>query len=423
MRTLAAVLALFIIQAAAPTQAGIPYFAKMRDVGITSAEHQNYAVVDGELWMNARSDLADLRLYSGSTEVPYALVVQRAMTSNSETKVPIVNLGRVGNAVQFVAEPGMDSEYDRIRLQLSNDARDFVTRTTVEGTDDLHSGRWTEVGTYPLYDFSKEKLGANLVIAIPTARFSFLRITIPDLRPDQIAGASVAMTSREEARWSDLATVGPKITEQPGKTVVEWREQTKAPVERLRFVVDPAQTNFRRHVEVYRLSDDETQDSQRRSQLLISEADIGRIHVERSGKVIDSEDLDVDLSGTADIFRVVIENGDDQPLKLHAVQPLTHERRIYFDPRQGGGKSLRLYYGDEALGAPVYDFAKLFRADPEAVAATLGSGQANPEYKGRPDQRPWTERHQWVLWVALVAAVLGLGAVALRGLRTNAAQS
>ncbi len=413
-------------------QAGIPYFAKMREVKVGSRERQNYAVVDGELWMNARSDLGDVRLYSGTKEVPYALIVERGATSaNNEKKVAILNLGRTEKGVQFVIEPGLDAnydepgldaEYDRVRLQLSGDARDFVTRASVEGTDDLHGGVWTDLGTYPLYDFSREKLGANLVIALPTARFSFLRVTVPELRPEQVLGAWVALTSRQKARWSDLATLEPKIWQQAGKTVVQWRELTKAPVERLRFVIDPAQTNFRRHVTIYEIHASDSERTQGMSELLIADADIGRIRLEREGKFIESDSTEVDLNRSAEAFRVEIDNGDDAPLKLQAVQPLTHERRIYFEPGAAGTAGVRLYYGDEALGAPVYDYAKLFRADPDADAATLGPGMANPEYKGRPDRRPWTERHIWVLWVALVASVLGLGAVALRGLRANVAQ-
>ncbi len=78
-----------------------------------------------------------------------------------------------------------------------------------------------------------------------------------------------------------------------------------------------------------------------------------------------------------------------------------------------------MYYGDPMLDAPVYDYAKFFEnGEPNAVEAPLGSGQHNSAYTGRPDERPWTEKHPWVLWTALIAAVLGLGAVALKGLKS-----
>jgi hypothetical protein len=44
--------------------------------------------------------------------------------------------------------------------------------------------------------------------------------------------------------------------------------------------------------------------------------------------------------------------------------------------------------------------------------------QANAAYRGRPDDRPWSERHPAVLWVAIVVAVAILGTIALRSMKT-----
>jgi hypothetical protein len=41
----------------------------------------------------------------------------------------------------------------------------------------------------------------------------------------------------------------------------------------------------------------------------------------------------------------------------------------------------------------------------------------NAAYTGRPDDRPWSERHPAVLWAAIVTAVLILGAIALKSMR------
>jgi hypothetical protein len=93
------------------------------------------------------------------------------------------------------------------------------------------------------------------------------------------------------------------------------------------------------------------------------------------------------------------------------------ERRVYFQPN--GVAHLTAYYGDEKLGAPVYDYAKLFQGASEAQAAPaqLGPGQHNAAYTGRPDERPWTDRHPEVLWAAMILAVAGFGFIAMRSLR------
>jgi hypothetical protein len=95
------------------------------------------------------------------------------------------------------------------------------------------------------------------------------------------------------------------------------------------------------------------------------------------------------------------------------------ERRLYFEaPSQA---QLTLYYGDEKLERPEYDYAKLFLNSTVAHAAQLGPETNNAAYTGRPDDRPWSERHPAILWIAIIAAVLVLGVLALRSMRSVAA--
>ena len=110
---------------------------------------------------------------------------------------------------------------------------------------------------------------------------------------------------------------------------------------------------------------------------------------------------------------MLVKNGDDPPLAIRAVHPQAVERRVYFDPQ--GHSGLKLYYGDEKARAPVYGSAKIFQRDSNAAAATLAAEERNAAFTGRPDERPWSDRHPAVLWSVLIVAVLGLGAMALRG--------
>jgi len=100
-----------------------------------------------------------------------------------------------------------------------------------------------------------------------------------------------------------------------------------------------------------------------------------------------------------------------------AIQLQSLERRLYFEPQ--GKNSLKLYYGDEKLTAPVYDYAKFFKAEPAAAQAQLGPGTHNLAYTGRPDDRPWSERHKAILWLAMLLAVAVLALFAIRGLQAG----
>jgi hypothetical protein len=88
------------------------------------------------------------------------------------------------------------------------------------------------------------------------------------------------------------------------------------------------------------------------------------------------------------------------------------ERDLCFEADGNGG--YLLFYGDPALAAPRYDYARLFAPQVNASQVTAGPEQPNPAYQPRPDARPFTEKHPALLWMALVVVIALLGVVAVR---------
>jgi hypothetical protein len=175
------------------------------------------------------------------------------------------------------------------------------------------------------------------------------------------------------------------------------------------LAIDPVQGNFQREMEMQ---------SANRSTTGVGE--ISRIHMQRNGGKIDVDQTWLSLSATSHgQLRAVIHNGDDAPLRITRARLQQFERRIYFDC--DAGAALVLYYGDEKLNAPVYDYAKLFQSDVSAERMQLGAEEANAGHTGRPDDRPWSERHPAVLWAAILAAVAILGGIAVRSIKTASA--
>jgi hypothetical protein len=120
--------------------------------------------------------------------------------------------------------------------------------------------------------------------------------------------------------------------------------------------VDPRQVNFRRAVMLLDASDHRYGAS----------GEITRVRMNRAGTSVVSEEMDVPIGGhSSGEMKITVDNGDNPPLAISGVQLLSVERRLYFDPL---GKSLlRLYYGDNKLDSPVYDYARFFKTDPAAA--------------------------------------------------------
>ncbi len=387
--------------ASAP-EAAIPYFTNVRDVQVSQPDHQNYLVVDEEIWSHARPDLADLRLYDGQAQVQYALSAQYGGLSAEQQEAKILNLGSIAGHTEFDIDVGAITEYDRVCFRI--DAKDFVATASVAGANALGQGPITELGPSTLYDFTREALGSNSVLKLPPSSFRYLHVKLsPGIRPQQVKGATVSNVHEKQAGWTNVGSCAPP-DQKPRSTVIACDLPDKVPLNRILFQVASTQVNFRRAVNIVDAKG-----------LEVGSGDINRVRIDRAGMLVISEDLAVSVfAKPVGSLTITVDNGDNPPLQLTSVQPLSVERRVYFDPQ--GKATLKLYYGDQKLSAPVYDYAKFFHLDESAALASLGPGAHNDAYTGRPDERPWSDRHPAVLWAAMLLAVAALAAVAIRGL-------
>ncbi len=398
-------LVMSVAAAADPPGPAIPHFTNVREVKISQPDRQNYFVIDPEIWAHSRADLADLRLYSGESPVQYALFEQNAGVSSDQVEVKVLNLGSVSGHTEFDLDTEGLPQYDRIRLHL--DAHDFVVTARVSGGNSPGHAKDVQLTPSTLYDFSKEQLGSNVQLKIPASSFRYLHISLsPGVRPEQIKGAAIYNVHQQKASYTRAGNCSASSQEQRS-TVITCDVLPHVPLNRISFQIDPSQVNFRRAVTI--------EDAKG---VQFAAGEISRVRINRAGTLVTDEDLALPI-GSADStpIKIVINNGENPPLAITAVEPLCLERRVYFDP--AGNSSLRLYYGDDKLTAPGYDYARFFHQEPGAVQAALAPGTHNPKYEPRPDDRPWSERHVALLWVAMIMAVVALGAVALRGFRST----
>ena len=404
MRTAACLLLAAVAATLAP-EPGIPYFSRVRDVATAAPSQQNYFIVDADVWAHARADLADLRLYSGETQVPYALVEARGGAARVESKVKVLNAARHGDHTEFDLDMGGIAQYNRISLDLS--AKDFVVSAYATAGDapgaNAAGAAWPAPST--LFDLSREQLGDNLTLVVPAWTFRYVHVRLtPGITPESVRGATVSLLEERDAQWTDAGNCG--APERRGRTtVIACTVPLRTPIDRVLFTVPLPQANFRRAVSV-------GIDSGAR----LGGGSITRVRITRGGQTAISEQLAVSAANDSlGRLTLTIDNGDDAPLVIVHAQPQVLQRRLYFDPPARAG--LKLYYGDTPLNAPRYDYANFFHEEAGAALATLGPPAANAAFTGRGDDRPWSERHPAVLWIAMFLAVAGIGAMALSGLR------
>lgn len=416
---------LLVLAAATPN---VKYFRYERGISVQDSAKagQTCAVLDAGIFAQAGPGLADVRLYrdpkpgtgSEAQETPF-VIREAASAEQQQHEIAPLNLGRKGPHTTFEAVMP-EGRYSDVELDIA--AKDFIATVAVTGAPDESGHEGTELGLFTIFDLTGQKLGRSMVLHLPESDLKYLYFSIDGaVKPEDVHGVSVERVPAKR-QYVTVADTN-QVTQKGKQTLATFKVPAHVPVERIEFVVGDPPANFSRDITVKAqavLSGKQNTD-QEPPQPLESSGNLLRLHTTREGHKIDEEDLAVGAPwvnfDTGSTWTVTVDNGDDAPLTITDVKLEMTERRLCFDAAAGAQYSLM--YGDAALAAPRYDYATLFAPDAHAAQATLEGEKENPAREARPDERPFTEKHPGLLWVALLAVVAVLGVVAVRTAKSS----
>lgn len=349
------------------------------------------------------------------------MVIESEPEAADVQSATVLNLGMRGGDVVFdLAMPAR--AYTDVTLKLGG--KDFVATAKVSAPDA------TQLGTFALFDLSKQGLSRSTTLTLQESTFATLHVDLhvtaidgspyPGLTPQIVEGASVPPSREAQTLYTPVAMTS-SVVQKGKESVAVFQVPAHVPVERVVFGITPGFTKeFSRGVEITAQSakKDETNTTEQIA------GDIWRItrNGTGGGPAIHQEKLSVDaeiasnLRAPASVI-ITVENGDDVPLQIQSVTLEMRQRTMCFDAAAGASYMLR--YGDPALHAPVYDYARLFQPQANAITAQLGPELVNADYHPRPDERPFTERHPELMWVALLLVVAVLGGTALHSVKAK----
>lgn len=408
-------LALLLLAAPAPE---IRYFQFERPISMPAqASGQACMAVDPAVFAHASAGLTDLRIYQGATETPY-VVHSEVLVLPADQNISPINLGKSGGQTVFDAEMPAGTYSD---IQLAVSGHDFLATVTVSGSQAQGVGSRTKLGSFTIFDLTRQRLGRSTVLHLPETDFRYLHFQIAGpIAPEAVTGFSVTRSPKSQPKYATVAETA-QSTLKDRNSVIEFEVPGHTPIDRIVFVPGQTPPNFSRDVQIRIAAAPKrpANDGSEPAPPVTGWGNILRVHSMQAGHRIDEERLTVSAP-EADFddptkWTITIDNHDDTPIQLTSVRLEILERNVCFDA--AAGDVYTLFYGDSALAAPVYDYATLFVLQQNAVAAKLGAETANPAYQPRPDDRPFTEKHPALLWIALVLVVGLLGAVAFRSFK------
>ncbi len=391
------------------------YFRYQRPIQLPAQQAgQACLSIDPEVFTHAAPQLADLRLYADGNETPYTIRMATSVAGVDKV-LPLLNTGLRNGQTVFDAELQATRYSD---LLLTINAQNFIATVTVTGSNTGFGEQETKLGDYTIFDLSRQRLGRSTVLHLPESSFPYLHFRIAGpLRPEEVTGLSVARMPGTPPRYRTVAE-STQATQKDHNTVFEFSVPAYVPVNRVLFTPGATPAALSRDVTISArpVAEKQVGDQKTPAFEVTTAGYILRIHKVQEGKRIDEERLSVDAPreefGTPSKWTVTIANGDDAPLPLKSVRLEMLERTLCFDVVANSTYTLR--YGDAALSAPQYDYARLFSPQANAMQAAAGPEQLNPEWQARPDDRPFTEKHPNLLWAALIAVVALLAGIAFK---------
>ena len=411
-------LLLLTLVAASPE---IHYFRYERAIENASQKTgQTCVALESGIFAHAASQLADLRLYHDGNESPY-VIRTASLTVGAEKSIAPLNLGAQAGQTVFDAELP-DTHYSDLQLDVM--AQNFIATVTVTGRRTKDSNAETKLGAYTIFDLTRQRLGRSTVLHLPESDFPFLHFRINGpLTPENVKGLSVERLPASPPAYLTIAE-SKQVTQKGHSSILEFTVPAHVPVDRIAFTPGASPALFSRDVSisVVAMHSAPATDRTEPPQPVVTSGNLLRLHSNQAGHRIDEERLaidapEVDFESPAK-WTITIDNGDDAPLTFASVRLQMLERTLCFEA--GANTGYALYYGDSALSAPRYDYATLFATQANASPATAGPEQPNPAYQSRPDERPFTEKHPALLWMALIAVVALLGIIALRSAKRPA---
>lgn len=364
-------------------------------------------VLSPELVGLSANDARDLRLVdSTGQEVPYVLRIATAGPVRTRfLPYPLLRNEALPQRTEVEFERPGDHQPDELQLWIR--PVEVRKKVRITGSDD-------RVNWYMLKDEHVVAQGARgnpphqvLDVRIPRSDYRYFRITLNDslTPPLRILGVGRFTEMALAARYTE-ARVQWTQQDTANGTVLHVRSGHPVPVERITYVVK------------------DTLPFQRRGQLVVTRSITTRKGRKETTRQRD-EPIDGFIMGSTlpteiifpgtheNEFRLMIDNGDDRPLRFSDLRVYQMERTLlaHLEP----GMAYRFTTGDAAERSPTYDLARfndllIIPVDTLAHGAVAAIPQA-------PTKGPVFDPSKWWIWALIILLMAGMGWMAVRMMR------
>jgi hypothetical protein len=374
----------------------------------------------------ARVNLTDLRIVTGNgTEVGYVIRKGEGTTENIPLQAKLYNRSFLpGKQSSVTADFGGKTLKNRIKIETSG--TNFRRKVRIEGSDSGETwGMVLEGGfLFRVQGAAGERDGFDKsLVEFPSNDQRYLRITVfPGSDDPKVIEIQGIQASRQVVSTPETAEV-PVVS-----AIIEEKERFSEISLDLGSVNIPLHeislefldSDFFRHVAM------EGRNQERRTiKPKVKDANVGERTVPEpwtrigtgtvfrfSGCQGKEESLKLPLKAYFRYIRIRINNFDDPPLRFRGARVNRLIDSVSF-PFKKHEKYL-LYVGNPNATSPVYDLTHYIKPMREQGIARADLGSLTSTTIREEKDLPWSEKHQGIIWVALLVMVASLGLIVYR---------
>ncbi len=361
------------------------------DIGFFVAE------LDPAVYATIDSSLRDLRIFSNGYELGYTLFQPKLNRDKmlAEEKLEVINQGPLQeNIYSFVVVADKTVANQEVKVKL--ESVPYLVKGTLFGSNDNRS--WQELKAVTMFGIN----GKYNEISLQGIDYDFLRIDFLQPPGEKMTVKEVNLVSAPVTE-TDLPSLNQKPisvsqnnVSQETLVLVDLQYNNRWSSE---WQLNTTDKGFNRRVVVEGSNDREKWDS------------IGTTYIFRG---VDPADETLSYSYGLSKYRYLrlrIHDQDNLPVEIQSVEVKVHPVKIISKVPPGfseGELSFTAYWGDDTIGAPSYDVAKLVHSieiDRYQVAILSSADMLENSDYNPVDPRPFSERYPFLLTAALIITV------------------
>lgn len=383
------------------------YNYKREITGISEQWHR--IILPDSLFSKVSHSLTDLRVFgikpsNDTIEAPYLLQLSAGKTENKNIDFKILNTSRNDKGHFFTFEILSNESINQIVLNFEQTNFDWQ----IDLQASHNQSEWFMViEDYRILSIENELTKFQFTkLNFPDSKYRYYRLNIKSAEKAEFKSASIVQREIVQGTFnsypvSNFNTINNKQAKQ---TEIEVELPLKVPVSKIRIRVSDSVDYYRPIAITFLADSTKTERGWKYNYKTLASGILNSIEVN-----------DFYFSSTtAQKFKIVIQNHDNLPLNVNAIEiaGYVHEMVMRFtEPAQ-----YFLVYGSSSASKPKYDIERFSNKVPEVMTEVELGNEQTIEKKIKPAIEPLFKNKTW-LWAVMIVIILLLGWYSVKMMR------